>query len=423
MALANNLELQAARIEELTKKAIEYSNRTKMLPHFLFTGDLNERDNQQYTFSDVIGAEGLIPQPGAGGAGVNVFSTGRERSQWRWVLETRWTPTDAALAYYLSKSSANDGLKAHYQKLRVAQKLISQVDGAFFRLLVLQKCVCDARQLAATRAAIAEKMKRAYDKKLVQVNEYDRVKQQAIKAQRLEDKILNEMEKQRNILASVMGLSPDVCIDGGFCVVGDVGPPCFNMCLSDMEMQAVQNRPEAFEAGLNHLNAINDFKRTIVKYFPRATGFWRTSADKDHYMYNKNWKEVGVTVYFDLLDWLANWNESGGARSNAVKTEREMGAIALGIASQVRVAALTHHDSMSELRSTQASLQGSREVLAIATEKADKEDLDKLALEEARANVIQGTIELARAVGEANATLAELQGTMGINYHEPPPVR
>ena len=40
----------------------------------------------------------------------------------RFVLEGRWSPTDAALAYYLTKSSSNDEEKAHYRKLRVAPK-------------------------------------------------------------------------------------------------------------------------------------------------------------------------------------------------------------------------------------------------------------------------------------------------------------
>ena len=44
LALGNNLELQAARMEELSRAAIEFSNKTKMLPHFLISGELSSRD-------------------------------------------------------------------------------------------------------------------------------------------------------------------------------------------------------------------------------------------------------------------------------------------------------------------------------------------------------------------------------------------
>jgi outer membrane protein TolC len=418
IALANNLELMAARIEELTKKAVEFSNMTKMLPHFLFSGDLNERDNQPYSFSDVMGQEGGNPNPGTGGAGVTSYSTSHERSNWRYSIEARWTPTDAALAYYLTKSSGNDRLRAHHQRVRAAQKLIGQLDAAYYRLLGMNQCVEDAKALVGARGQVSEKMRRAFEKKLVQITDYDRVKQQAIKAERLLARVLNEREKQRNILASAMGVSPDYCPDGGFCLVGSMCVPTYSAPPCDMEMQAVQHRPEAYEAGLNHLNSVNDYKRTIVKYLPRVTAYWRMTADKDRYLYNKNWREVGVTVYFDLLDWLTNWKESAAACSNAEKTHKEMGAVALGIASQVRTAAVAYFDAMDEVRSTQAALRSSRDVLKIASDRFSKDDLDRLALEEARANALQGSIEMTRAVAEANAALAELQSAMGVNYGE-----
>ncbi len=61
MALRNNLELQAARTQELTKSAISFSNKTRMLPHFLFSGDLSNRDNIPYSYSDQGGYQGSTP--------------------------------------------------------------------------------------------------------------------------------------------------------------------------------------------------------------------------------------------------------------------------------------------------------------------------------------------------------------------------
>ncbi|MFC1836744.1 hypothetical protein ACFL2Q_18800 [Thermodesulfobacteriota bacterium] len=63
IALKNNLEFQAAQMEQLTKKAIEFSNKTKMLPHFLLSGELSERDNSYYSYSEVLGREGRAPAP------------------------------------------------------------------------------------------------------------------------------------------------------------------------------------------------------------------------------------------------------------------------------------------------------------------------------------------------------------------------
>ena len=59
----------------------------------------------------------------------------------RSVLEGRWGPTDAVLAFYMTKNSRNDAKKAHYLRERTGQKLIGAVDSSFYRLLSLQKTV------------------------------------------------------------------------------------------------------------------------------------------------------------------------------------------------------------------------------------------------------------------------------------------
>ena len=138
-------------------------------------------------------------------------------------------------------------------------------------------------------------------------------------------------------------------------------------------------------------------------------------------MYNKDWKDVGVLVYVDLLDWLSNGYESAATRSTAEKTYKEMGAVALGITSQVRVAALTYRDAVEELQTREASVTGSRNVVHIAQVRTSSDDLSRLELEEAQGNLLFQKVQRIRAVGEANAALAELESVLGTNFDEPVP--
>jgi outer membrane protein TolC len=420
MALRNNLELQSARTQELTKQAINFSNKTRILPHFLVSGDLSERENLPYSYSDIGAEQGKTPAFGGSGSVAN-WAIGHERSTFRYSIETRWSPTDAALAYYVSRSGANDRLKAHYQKIRVAQKLIGVVDAAFFRLLGLQHCVDQAGRVLDSRSVVSDKMKMAFERKLIGLAEYDRARNLYIRSKRQLSKFRNELEKQRNILASAMGLSSDYCVDGGFYLVGNLTIPVMNNAICDLEMAALRNRPEAIESGLSHLNTVNDYKRAIIKYFPKATGYWRLTHDKDRYLYNKDWKEVGAMVYFDLLDWVANIGEARAAGSDSRRTEQEMGAVALAIASQVRTAAITCLDSSEEIKSAEEFKQSAEEALHAGLTRASRDDLDRLALEEIKANKLQAALEENRAIAEANASFAELQAATGVNYNEPEP--
>jgi outer membrane protein TolC len=398
---------------------MESSNAAKMLPHLLVTGDLEERDNQRYSYSDVMGMEGEAPSPGATGTGVNEFSVGTERGTSRWTVELRWSPNEAALAYYLARSSRNDEMKQRYQRIRTAQRLIAVVDASFARLLGLQKAVPVAAGLLRVRREVALRMERLLKKHLVPVDNYYRAKEKLIKARRLAASVRNEAERQRNLLASAMQISPDRCVDGGFRLAGVLSPPRDVPCMSVAEMIAVKNRPESYVAGLNHLNSINDFKRTVVKYFPKITGFWKQTRDKDLYLYNKEWRDVGMMVYFDLMDWLSNRWENKAASRMARKTYVEIGAVALGIAAEVRSAVLKAMDAIDRLRAAESSLAAARKVWRIRKKRASRGVTQKVEELDSRGDVLEAQVELHRARGEAKATYAELQAAMGTNYTGP----
>jgi outer membrane protein TolC len=418
LALAKNLDLRVAQFEEMAKEAIQQSNRKKLLPHLTFNGELGERDNYSYSYSDVIGQEGVNPSPAAGGTGVTNYSVGQERNKWRYSMELRWSLTDAALAYYLSRSSRNDRLRAHHQRVRVGQKLIGTVEAAFFRLLTLQERLPRAQRLVRLRKMVLRETHLLFREKMKSVEDFHSAKQNHLRASRILLGIEDALQRERNILATSLGLSPDTCTDGGFYAHGDLSRPSFHDKIPCLEMTAVQNRPEAYEAGLNHLNSVNDLKRTIVKFFPKVAAFWKFTRDKDKFWLNKDWKDIGLNIHVDLLDWLTNWDESRAARANRVKTDLEVGAVALGITSQVRFAALRYYRSLKEMDNAESSLEISKKLLDAAEVRAKGDALSQLDLIAAKAEVLQEELDRLKALGEANATLAELRAEMGINYRE-----
>jgi outer membrane protein TolC len=258
-----------------------------------------------------------------------------------------------------------------------------------------------------------------FERKLINVEDYHRHRRNLGKARNLNEKLINDIQRQRNLLASALALSPDTCIDG-FCVIGELCPP-IPVCASEFEMAAIRNRPEAIQSGLNHLNSVNDYKRTLVKYIPRFNVYWRQTYDKDKYQYNNVWRDVGGQLQFDFIQWVSNLNESNAARTLVASTEAEIGNVAIGIASQVRTAVLAYLDAVAELKRTQDSLNSSNRVIRIVEQRLTKNATDKISVDEARADTINDEIEQLRALGEVNATLAELNSATGVNYNEPSP--
>jgi len=408
-------------LAEAAKGRDESSKRKALLPDLTLTGQLNERDNQAYTYSESMGREGRNPVPG-GGPTVNNWGGATERTKLEYEMEMSWSPTDAAGALYKARSAKNDRMKSHYQRVRKVQKLIEKVDGAFYRMLSLQESVRLARRLTRLRSEIASRTEQARrEKPLTTSSDYELTQEALITARKQRSRLVHKLEKQRNILATAMQLSPDYCVDGGFRVVGKVAPPCYRAKLSEMEMTGVKSRPEAYEAGLNYFNSVNDLKRTMVKLLPTVKGFWKFNRINSKYYLNKDWREVGVLVDFDLLSWLSKLDDHKGAKSTAAKTYKEMGSVALAIASEVRVAALTYFEAVGGLKNADDSVAWRRRHLREKQKRHDNSIETKLAVMKAEAALLRQQIERTNAVGEANATLAELQAEMGTSYNEPHP--
>jgi outer membrane protein TolC len=418
LALANSVEAHQSYLEELTQDALAGSNMAKLLPHALVSGEASVRDNESFSYSEVFGQEGLNPQPGASGTGVTNFSTGHDRTTWRYSFETRWSPTDAALAYYLVKSGRNEKRKHHYLRVRIIQRLFGVIDSSFAKLLALQKAIPMAENLLAIRAKVARNTEDLFARNLIQAEDYHRTKQKLIKAKRLLTGLRNEAEQQRNLLASAMNVSPNYC-DGGFCLLGEIKPICVHECLSDIEMRAIRFRPEAYRAGLDRINSVNDLKRVIVKYFPKITGYWRYTRDQDKHQYNKDWKEIGVLVYFDLLDLCTNLFENKAAQLVTEKTYDEIGVVALGITTQVRTSAIRYYDALDQLKSAEESVASSARLLKIQKERVLKEAQAKVLVLEAEGDMLNEQIDVLRGAGEAQAAWGELQSATGENYNEP----
>ncbi len=196
-----------------------------------------------------------------------------------------------------------------------------------------------------------------------------------------------------------------------------------HLAVWDMERTGLKNRPETYKSVLNYLKSVNDVKRTVLKYLPHVTGFCRYTRIEDKSMYEKDQKEYGFNVRADLLDLWATMDEACAAKLKSDGTDKAFDSAASQVISQVRFSALRYFDAQAMVASATESLNTVREFLQMAIRKEGAGDLNKLAVEEARANVLEKTIEMSRSLGEANATLVELQSNMATNYNEPVPFR
>jgi hypothetical protein len=417
LTLENSLDLQTALWDEQVKRKLAKNSRLRMLPKVWGTYYLNQRDRPAFSRSDVIDQEGLFEVTGpAPGTGVTNFSTGRERPARTSQVQADWSPMDAYMAKFLCEIKSNESAHAGYQRVRVAQQLVGTVTGAFYRLLALNTAFPKAKSMEGHRIHVAQDMKALSRDLLVDPQDYMAAEAASAEAKNIVADIALNIEKQKELLAVAMNVSPcELNVRGYF-------PEfvCPNPC--DLEPVALVNRPEAYQADITHLSAMADYSRLIVKFFPRVEGYIAYFRDENKFNLNKNWTDGGMKVSVDLLDVASNILEREAARDRIVKTDRERAVICIGIISQVKlraieaVRAIERHKKNLELKK-QAS-EAYR--IALEQQRAKQKGADRqlllIAAERAMCVLLQAEVDELLALGDVHAALAELDTAVGSNY-------
>jgi outer membrane protein TolC len=420
MALAHNPDIQIATMEELSKASAAKGFQKKLLPHMVLSTDMGSTEAPRWHYG----------QPsvwnGTAGTSTGAFELLRGKDLRRYTAELNWSPNEAAQSFFLSRNACNDAKAAHYERVRRAQELIGCVDAAYYRLLGCQESASTALNLVSIRTDMFQKMKDLYEKRLVSLETLNDAHQKMVRARLTLTRMKTETERQRNTLASKVGCSPNYTVDGGFRLAGTLASPKIpaemgHLAVWDMERTGLHNRPESYRAVLHYLKSANDATRTMLRYIPHITAFFRSTRVEDRLIYDKQWQEVGINAKADLLDLWANVDEVRSARLKRDANEKAFDLVATQVVAQVRDAAFRYFEADALVKTSAESLESARDFLQMALSRETAGDLNKLSVEEARANLLDRTIDANRALAEANACMAELQSCMAVNYNEPFP--
>lgn len=415
LAIQRSIALEQVFLESQSKARIGDSYNLQEFPRFIGSGELSKRDDFAFSFSDILGRRST---PGTGGGtGVDQFSRARDLGTWRFALESRWSPTDSLLAHYLMKNARNDAVKERLLRVRIAQKLVSAVEAAYWRLAALQRAKPMLDELVKKRERLATESGTLYQERMSLVEDLHRVNQKLMQSRALSTQISTEMELQREYLGSAMRVPPDL-LATGVTLGDDLKTPPAMEAVEELERAALRYRPETYQAGLDHLNARNDLKRTGVKQYPKVTAFGRYTKDIDRHLLFNDWTEYGGYVYFDAIDLAANRQERRAARAKLDKSGKEIEAVALGVATQVREAAVRYRGALADLETSNKLLENARMLRDTLAKRVELGAQNELTLIEGEGDVLQEELASVRSLAEANARLAELRGAIGINYRE-----
>jgi outer membrane protein TolC len=422
IALANSLDMQTALWEEQVRQSLARSAGVRMLPRAETTFEESARDRTAWSRSDVMGAEGAWERNATGpepGTGVTNFSTSRELGQRLWNVQLKWSPMDACMARYLTQVKSNEAIHARYQRARVAQQLVGTVTATFYRLLALTQAVPKAQALEANRRSIASDLASLDESAMVDKQELITARSLLTEASNTLAEMYVTVEKQKELLASAMNVSP--C--SSYRLLGSLLPlptPCLDSC--QLESEALVSRPEAYQADLTFLSSVADQKRLITKLFPRMEGYYGYFRDENKFQYSKNWTDGGFRVTWELMDFASTLLEQGAAKEKVFKNDQERALVSMGILTQVKLKTLEAIRALERFKKTSELERQAGESVRIAKdlEQAKQRGSTQQTMRIARQRVVcvllQAEIDRLMALGEVHAAFAELSAAVGTNY-------
>ncbi|MGB9617564.1 MAG: TolC family protein, partial [Desulfomonilaceae bacterium] len=229
-----------------------------------------------------------------------------------------------------------------------------------------------------------------------------------------------ELERQASALATHMGGSRHAAGKPfSFTVTGSLACPEANAAPPDPELTALRNRPEIVALGLKQQESSNEFRKSVLKNFPRLSLFWRYLKEPYHDHRRRDGQQAGLLLYVDLVDSLSQIKETQVASNQRVKSQLELSAITLAVAAQAGVAAKKFQIAREKAALRAKAAAAAERALTVAKQRAQGSNLSEIAQMKARAELTGEKIELLKALGDANVCLAELRSALGINYAAP----
>jgi outer membrane protein TolC len=325
-ALKYNLDYRLRLMETALATGLFDVSRYDMLPKLVVSAGYSTRSNDSggTSVSILNGQETLSP------------STSQERNRWLANAEFSWNLLDFGVSYYRAQQAADASLIAEERRRRVAQNILQDVRGAYWRALGAQRLVGEADEMLVRVRAALEKSRLAEAMGLLSPPQALAYQRALLDATTLLSIRRQEIEFAKRELAALMNLPHGT--DFRLADEPEMRPPGVPRAMHELEQMALRNRPELREEDYRKRITVAETHRALLSLLPGVQFDVAARYDSNQYLYNQSWTEGGVQVFSNLMRLISYpaVEKTNEARLKVDDARRL--ALSMAILTQVRVA-------------------------------------------------------------------------------------
>ncbi len=407
---------------EATARALKYNldYRLKLMENAL-SQNLHDVSKHEMLPRLVAGAGYVWRNNDSGGTSIGIedrqeslrASTSQERERYLGNLTFSWSALDFGVSYYRAQQKADQVLMAEERRRKVAQTVIQDVRNSYWRALGAQRLVSQVDDLLVRSHAALEKAKKVEEQGLMpqsQVLAYQRALLDAVSMLTLRRQ---DLELAKTELAALMSLPPGT----QFTLANENEQvlPAVPTNMDELELVALQNRPEIMEEWYRKRVTANDIKAAKLLLWPNLTVDAGPQWDSNKYNYNSHWTDIGVRMSWNILK-LTQYPSlvRSHKAQNATDDMRRM-SLSMAVLTQVHVGVQRYYLALEELKFAEESQRVDGNLLKYARSAAQSKFDSELEVIRAEARDLLTRYQRDVAYSNAQAAWGRVYNSVGLD--------
>ncbi len=403
-ALKYNLDLHLELAEKILAKRELDLSRYELLPQLVTNLGYNSRDN----FSGASSRSLL--------SGVQSLqsSTSSDRDLFTADLNLSWNVLDFGLSYFRAHQAANRVLIAEEEKRKVINRMIKDVNTAYWRAVTNDRLISELETLAIRVAEAIEESKEVEQKRLERPLTALTYQRELIGIKRELQRLHRDLSIAKNQLAALMNLRPgedyQIVIPERRSEVKKIG-----MSPQMMEQLALENRPELHEIAYEKRINAQETKAAILSLLPGLDLNFGKNYSSNSFLFNTNWLSYGSRISWNLLNVfkLPATKRELEARDKVLDARRL--ALSMAVLTQVHVGLVQYEHAKLEHETAAEYFHAQGKILKQIQLQAQSDSVSKQSLIREEMNMLVAEVKYDIAYSDLENAYSSIFSAIGLD--------
>lgn len=387
-----------------------------MLPSLTASAGLSERNN--YAASASTSFVNGEPQP----LGSNPsYSVSQEKERTTADLTFSWNILDFGLSYVRAEQQADKFLIAQEKQKKVEHNLTQEIRRAYYQAVSSQDL------LKRIQPMMVEVKQALEDSKKMQEQRVAKTPMEALSYQRELLDILRSLHTLESSLisakvelAELMGLKPGIAFDLADKVEKDYEIPTIDMNLEEMELIALENRPELAESRYQERISEKEITVAKLKMLPGINLSTSLSYENSDYLLNNDWYSYGANVSWNLLNVFKAGEMNKLAKTQVEVAKEQKLALSMAVLSQVHLSIVKFNQAKKEYLLSKEYLIVADDIYDLTKIENEVNINSRLILIKEKLNNILATLRYSSSYANVQNSYGRIFASLGIDENHKP---